>query len=299
MVPTFEQLETVYADLLSRMSIKEGWKNRYTVRAKQILKNKSIYEEVENLTGVPWAMVAALHERESSCNFKTHLHNGDSLQRRTYHVPAGRPLGNPPFTWMESAEDALKMKGLHNISNWTPERICYEMERYNGFGYRMYHPGTLSPYLWSGTNLYSMGKYIADGRWSSSTSDPQLGTVPLYLTLLEQDEAEESIVLTKIDKKELVQVSKKLSFISVVKNFIKISVATILGFDYMGFLEQVKQSASDNKILTILIVGGVVYTAFKIIEKYIYQDYSNGTWTPSGMADGAKQLEDAKENVQP
>jgi lysozyme family protein len=59
---------------------------------------------------VPWELIAALHEREAGGSFKGHLHNGDPLTGRTYHVPAGRPAkGSPPFTWEASAIDALTM----------------------------------------------------------------------------------------------------------------------------------------------------------------------------------------------
>jgi len=293
----FETLKDEYTQLLAEMQVKDTWKQKYDRRARQILAFRSKYEEVEDKTGVPWQMVAAIHERESSCDFRTHLHNGDSLLRRTYHVPAGRPLGNPPFTWIESAVDALQMKGLHKITDWSDERVCYEMERYNGFGYRQYHPRTLSPYLWSGTNHYASGKYVADGQWSSSAVDPQLGVVPLYFKLKELSGEDVKTKLTRQDKKELTENSTKLTFINRVLNFIKVAVATILGFDYMGFLEQIKQVAADNKVLTILLVGGFSYALFKILENYVFRDYMDGRWTPSGMADQPSK-EESVENVQ-
>jgi lysozyme family protein len=84
-------------------------------------------------------------------------------------VPAGRPLaGHPPFTWEESAIDALMMLDLHTWRDWSPAGTAYVWEAYNGFGYRLFHPQVNSPYLWSFTTAYGPpeskgGKYIGDG----------------------------------------------------------------------------------------------------------------------------------------
>jgi lysozyme family protein len=45
--------------------------------------------------GIPWYVVAVIHNMEAGQNLRTHLHNGDSLTARTVHVPAGRPPGTP------------------------------------------------------------------------------------------------------------------------------------------------------------------------------------------------------------
>ncbi len=46
-------------------------------------------------------------------------------------------------------------------------------EHYNGLGYR--NKGLASPYVWSGTTTYKGGKYVADGQFSASAFDKQLG----------------------------------------------------------------------------------------------------------------------------
>ncbi len=156
------------------------------VLVSQIEENRLRYEDVENAIGVPWFVVAAIHSMESGLNFETHLHNGDSLQARTVHVPAGRPKkGEAPFAWEESAVDALRLRQMHRVRKWTLSRILYELEGYNGWGYRLYHPYVLSPYLWAGSNHYSRGKYVADGRWSDSAKSKQLGAA-LILRRLEE-----------------------------------------------------------------------------------------------------------------
>lgn len=152
-----------------------------------ILADQERYESVGKALSIPWFLIAAIHNLESSRRFTRHLHNGDPLSDRTRQVPAGRPhAGNPPFTWEESAEDALKLHGLHRIEDWTLPRLLYEMERYNGWGYRSHHPHVLSPYLWSYSNHYSRGKYVADGRWSDTAISNQSGGVVVIRRLEER-----------------------------------------------------------------------------------------------------------------
>ncbi len=56
----------------------------------KILSNKTRYENVALSLNIPWYIVAAIHNMESSQNFSKHLHNGDPLSARTIHVPIGR-----------------------------------------------------------------------------------------------------------------------------------------------------------------------------------------------------------------
>ena len=127
-------------------------------------------------TTVPWCFAAIVHELESGGNFSRHLHNGDPLRGRTVRAPKGRPpRGEPPFAWEASAADALMLQGLNRVKQWTLGQILYRLERYNGLGYRMHHPEVLSPYLWAGSNHYTRGKYVRDGRWSATAVSSQIG----------------------------------------------------------------------------------------------------------------------------
>lgn len=157
--------------------------------ADAVLSNKGRYVDVSKPLKIPWYFVAAVHNLESSRRFTRHLHNGDSLRRRTRNVPAGRPpVGSPPFTWEESAVDALKLQRLHKVDGWTLPQLLYQLEKYNGWGYRKYHPETLSPYLWSFSNHYSSGKYTADGSFSHSAVSRQCGAAVLLRRLEEMGE---------------------------------------------------------------------------------------------------------------
>jgi len=162
-----------------------------TVRrvAQRIAGLRSRYEPVASVTGVPWYVIAIIHQLESGGNFNTHLHNGDPLTARTRRVPAGRPRsGSPPFTWTASAVDALRYMGLHKVQTWELPRVLYELERYNGQGY--FYKGINSPYLWSMTNLYTRGKYVADGRYSATAVSGQVGAAAILKELIAMSEIE-------------------------------------------------------------------------------------------------------------
>lgn len=151
-----------------------------------VVANKTRYEEVGKALGCPWFFVAAIHNLESSLNFSKHLHNGDRLTARTVHVPAGRPRdGNPPFTWEQSARDALHLQGIDNWHDWSIGGLLYKLEQYNGWGYRLHHPEVLSPYLWGFSNHYSSGKYISDGSYSPNAVSQQCGSATLIRRLLD------------------------------------------------------------------------------------------------------------------
>jgi lysozyme family protein len=180
----FAALRDEYANLWRTMTVRSG--KTVDMVAEKIIGHKARYQNVEKLTGVPWFMVGAIHAMECGLMFTGHLHNGDPLTARTKQVPANRPAaGKPPFSWEESALDALKMAphSLHLIKEWPIERIAFELERYNGWGYRKYHPETKSPYLWSFTNHYEKGKYVADGKWSASAVSSQVGAMAIVKRL--------------------------------------------------------------------------------------------------------------------
>ena len=174
-MPTFESMQKGYKALWDNCTVTR--KSAADTVASKIIANKDKYKKVEQYTNVPWYMVGVLHNRESGMDFARHLHNGDPLTEKTVRVPEGRPPGRPPFTWEDSAIDALTMEGhkLHEITDWTIERVLYECEKYNGWGYTRHEIN--SPYLWAGTDRYISGKYIADGEFSATAVDKQLGVV--------------------------------------------------------------------------------------------------------------------------
>jgi lysozyme family protein len=175
-------LEGEYVTLLSKLKITRGVET--VDRAREIMPLKARYAAVSAKTGVPVVVLMALNERESSSSMLTYLGNGDRLTAKTRHVPAGRG----PFTsWEAGAVDALHLDQLDDVKDWCWARACYEGELWNGFGYRA--RGLHTPYLWSGTNVYSSGKFVSDGIFEAGVKDSQLGTVPLMLALVDLDKS--------------------------------------------------------------------------------------------------------------
>jgi lysozyme family protein len=164
----FADLKAEYTALLKDMVIQTTTDKQAKTLAtsvERIKANQDQYKKVMQRTGVPWPVVGIIHSLEADCDLKLHLHNGNPLTARTKDEPSGRPLtGTPPFDWVDSAVDALTMPNhfLHTVKNWPVERIAYELEKYNGFGYRLQNTGVNTPYDWSFTNHYTKGKFIAD-----------------------------------------------------------------------------------------------------------------------------------------
>lgn len=176
----FPDLRAEYAELLAEMAVRRDRLAQADGIVNAIVANRARYEAVAGTTRVPWYVVAVIHSMEASLNFTRHLHNGDPLTARTVQVPAGRPpQGRPPFAWEVSAADALTFDGIANNNDWSIERIAYLLEGFNGWGYRRYHPEVKSPYLWSFSNHYTAGKYVADGRWSATAVSQQCGAMVL------------------------------------------------------------------------------------------------------------------------
>lgn len=148
----------------------------------KILTNKGNYQEVSFKTGVPWDVIAVIHYRESSLNFKCVLHNGERIigtDKKTKLVPPGR---GPFNSWRDSAVDALLLKKYLFPKIWSIENQLTFIEAYNGLGYKK--RGELSPYLWAATNKHDeTGKYVADGHYESNAIEKQLGAVAILKTL--------------------------------------------------------------------------------------------------------------------
>jgi lysozyme family protein len=155
---------------------------------KALVANKKRYKKAGDPVDVPWWIVAVLHELEASRNFKLHLHNGDPLTRKTVHVPAGRPPGNPPFTWEESATDAMTFDNMAHKTDWSMSHALYRLERFNGFGYRPRHLN--SPYLWSFSQHYTKGKFDQDGHFDPGLVSQQCGAAVLLRVMVDEGHVE-------------------------------------------------------------------------------------------------------------
>lgn len=134
------------------------------------------YQAVEKRTGVPWWFVAVVHEREASQRWDRSLAQGDPWNKKSTHVPANR---GPFNSWEDAAYDALVNCAPFAARNkdWSVGNALTMLEKYNGLGY--YKKGIPSPYIWAGTDQYTSGKYIADGKFDANAVDQQLGCAGL------------------------------------------------------------------------------------------------------------------------
>lgn len=145
---------------------------------------KSRYQAVAAKTGVPWAAIAVIHERECSQDWTGSLAQGDPWNRVSVHVPAGR---GPFKSWEEAAIDALVNCAPYAARNkdWSIGGTLTKLEEYNGLGYAS--RGRPSPSIWSGTDQYTSGKYVRDGVYDPDAVDSQLGCAGLLLTMMALD----------------------------------------------------------------------------------------------------------------
>lgn len=173
--------EALFKSMIVRPSVAKAARK---VCLEKIKPNKAKYKEVSTITGVPWWWIACVHHMESSSDFSTHLHNGDSLQHRTVHWPRGRPAtGQPPFTWVYSAEDALTQhEAVGKQKTWKLENALWLFEKYNGMGYALH--GVNSPYVWSGCQHYVKGFYPVDNKWDAGAVSEQIGAAVILNELI-------------------------------------------------------------------------------------------------------------------
>lgn len=273
--------------------------------ANKIIAGKDIYKSLQTKTGVPWYMIGVIHYRESNCNFHTHLHNGDPLSARTYHVPAGRPVrGTPPFDFQYSAIDALTYEGFTKIKNWPIEQIAYSLEQYNGWGYR--YRGYPSAYLWSGTNQYNRGKFVRDGVFNGEVVDVQDGCMGILKRIFEVtgEKPVASLETTYIEEptadipdptnKELNQVSRKHWYTDLFQKitggmlgfgaiFKTVDVAQIQAVQ--TYLNTVKSFANEYGWFIVILLLIMVATYLSEMKKLMKQDYTDGRFTPSSTTD--------------
>lgn len=180
-------LRADYLRLFQNCRINSTARDTVTALADQLATGKPRYQSIGNSLGIPWCFIGLVHYRECNLSFDKHLHNGDPLNARTVHEPKNRPAqGTPPFRFEDSARDALLLQQLDRWQDWSLPGMLYQLEAYNGFGYRLYHPEVLTPYLWGQSNLYSQGGFPKDGVWSGSYVNRQLGVAVLLRRLSER-----------------------------------------------------------------------------------------------------------------
>lgn len=181
--PTYGERWPTYASWWDQAKIRPQQAKEITATVQRLRKNESRYRNLEKITGVPWRLIAALHERESGARFDRQLAQGDRLDRRS----TNEPISGPFKTFEDSAVWALKHDHLDTVIDWRLEKMLYYAELWNGWGYFWYHKATPSPYIVGGTSIQKSGKYVRDGVWSSTAWDEQVGVMALLMEFQRQD----------------------------------------------------------------------------------------------------------------
>jgi lysozyme family protein len=179
----FEDLRDGYLALYRSCVVRPEWAGHVAWHRKKLLQYRPRYEPVAAATGAPWWFIGIVHALEGSFNFATHLHNGDPLTARTVRVPKDRPpVWGPPNDWESSAVDAITIEGYAGQADWSLARALYRFESYNGFGSRA--KGINTPYLWSFSNHYAKGKFVADHVYDSEAVSKQCGAAVMLQALI-------------------------------------------------------------------------------------------------------------------
>jgi lysozyme family protein len=185
--PKYEDVADSYRRLFDTCVIKDSKRtelNWYMSKLTDETRRKA-YQAVEDEICVPWYFVGIIHGMECGFDLKKHLHNGDPLKYKTVQVPSGRPVvWNPPTDWHSSAVDALRYDKFADQTDWQLTRMLYRWEAYNGWRSRLLH-SINTPYLWSFSNHYSKGKFVADNVWDSNAVSQQCGAAVMLKALVE------------------------------------------------------------------------------------------------------------------
>ena len=289
-----------YAELFVSAELDPNRRPKILEAARHIVRHRARYEAVAARAGVPWVVIGILHHMEAGGDFSCHLHNGDPLTHRTRQRPAGRPPAPlvPPFTWQDSALDALRYDGLTlHQEPWTPSSVAFFAEKFNGFGPRA--RGHRSAYLWSWTSHEQPGKYVADGIWDPDARSEQPGAMALLHALIElgygldlthgappvQRPASHATV------EEIRPQSRKLRLIDRVRVLLGLGAAGTAPLTLtalIGYGKDLSNALGDlaSNPLVLVLVGGCVLgvVAAVVLEQLHLDDYRAGRWTPSGAS---------------
>lgn len=164
----------------SKVKVQAAKAASFRAIARRLVAASDRYQAVSKLTGVPWYVIAVIHEREASQRWDASIAQGDPWARVSTHVPKGR---GPFASWQAAAVDALTNCAPYAArwKDWSPGGTMTLLEHYNGLGYA--NRGRPSPYIWAGTDQYVRGKYVADGKYDPNVVDSQPGCAGLLLAM--------------------------------------------------------------------------------------------------------------------
>lgn len=202
------------ADLVALRAANTGrWANasltrgpEFTKPAAKAVSNKARYLSIARRAKMPdigWVFIAVSHYRKSSQDFTKNLGQGDSLERKTTHVPGGRGPFLGPQAFEDGAVDSLVNCAPYaaRLTDWTAAGMLTNLERYNCLAYA--NARRPSPYIWSGTDQYKIGKVVVDHGPIEPVVDKQLGCAGLILTMMAIDPSSRSAMPWRLRRSPL------------------------------------------------------------------------------------------------
>lgn len=186
---SLQKLKADNTDRWNRASLNADRVKEFEKVAKALMSGYDKYRDVSmrvsqmpNCHEVPWYVIAVIHEREASRRWDRNIAQGDPWCVVSTHVPQGR---GPFKSWEDAACDALVNCAPFAAKNidWSIGGTLTLLERYNGLGYASMKPPLPSPYIWSGTNQYTKGKYVKDRDFRPEVVDKQVGCAGLLIAM--------------------------------------------------------------------------------------------------------------------
>lgn len=274
-ITQYDRYKQGYVDIIDKLVINRNRIGTVDTVARKIIALKDRYTAVSRLVNnIPWQFIAVIHHLEANNNFNLHLHNGDPLTGKTYNVPAGRiPHVDPPYTFEQSAQDALTMYGYNRNTDWSLSKMAYLFEAYNGFGYR--HRGINSPYLWSFSNAYTTGKFVSDGVYDAGATSSQIGAMVLLNRIIALDATDYQVITS----------SRKLTFGARLHAAIAAVFATYFGSVQLDLIPTYVQQfkllgfTAIEWTTTLALCAG--FLGYVVVERLSQQDARQGRYIPS------------------
>lgn len=177
-----------YTEMFKTFKITPECDNLVSISSMMVSHNYQPYNYVGLITGVPWWAIGCFHFQEGDCDLNRVLHNGENIigtGRKTTNVPAGR---GPFNTFVDSAVDAIRLKGLDKMDWSNIGQSLKNIEPYNGTGYIKYHPDENDPYIWACSNANDgFGKYTFDHGFDPNAPTNKHPGIATILKKMEQD----------------------------------------------------------------------------------------------------------------
>lgn len=126
------------------------------------------YRQISDRTGVPAKLIAAIHFREAGGNIEKSIRDGSDLNERDFVEDAVDAINNSGGRWLQFKQGIGMGANTANLL-----AMLQFAEFWNGTGCA--DNGRINPYLYSGSNIYTKGKYTSDGVWDPNFVDKQPG----------------------------------------------------------------------------------------------------------------------------